>query len=150
MKDKSYSHWFEVSAAPEQVLAAMKNVRAWWGNGIKGNCESAGDSFVYRHKDLHVSTQTVTELTSTRMVWEISESKINFVDDKAEWENTKVIFEIKRSSEKTRVTLTHFGLQPNLECFEACSGGWNHYFAGSLKKLIETGKGEPDPEEFSR
>jgi hypothetical protein len=41
--------------------------------------------------------------------------------------------------------MTHVGLSPALECYDNCSGGWGFYFNRSLRKLITTGVGEPDP-----
>lgn len=84
-----------------------------------------------------------------KLVWSVLDARINFVQDKSEWNNTEVIFEIKTNKNQTVVTLTHKGLVPKLECFSDCSEGWKHYFQGSLKKLIETGVGEPDPVNFS-
>ena len=43
--------------------------------------------------------------------------------------------------------MTHVGLVPALQCFSDCSGGWGFYFSQSLRKLLTTGKGEPDPKE---
>ncbi len=39
----------------------------------------------------------------------------------------------------------HVGLVPDVECFGACSMGWLHYVNGSLRSLITTGVGLPDP-----
>jgi hypothetical protein len=44
-------------------------------------------------------------------------------------------------------TVAHRGLVPEFECFEACSSAWGFYVNGSLKRLITTGRGEPNPEE---
>jgi len=36
---------------------------------------------------------------------------------------------------------------PEYECFTICSNAWGSYINGSLKKLIATGKGSPNPKE---
>lgn len=150
MKKENYTHSFEVDKQANQVFAALTNVHAWWGEGIKGKSEKPGDSFFYKHKEFHTSRQTLTELIpNKKLVWDVTDSKINFVQNKSEWENTKVIFDIVEKGKKTTVTITHSGLTPKLECYDGCSGGWNQYFGESLKKLIETGKGSPDPKSFS-
>jgi hypothetical protein len=41
------------------------------------------------------------------------------------------------------VRLTHVGLVPSVECYQACSGGWSSYLLGSLHDLITTGQGDP-------
>ena len=54
-------------------------------------------------------------------------------------------FEIARKGDKTEVRFTHFGLVPAYECFNVCSDAWGKYIRGSLRDLITTGKGQPNP-----
>jgi len=143
---KSYTTSFTVAQSPEQVFAAISNPRNWWGQGIEGDTDRPGGQFLYRHVPFHVSTQTITEFVpNKKLVWKISQSNLSFAELKSEWDRTEVIFEIAKAGDKTKLTVTHAGLVPQLECFENCSDGWNYYLNQSLKKLIETGKGEPDP-----
>jgi hypothetical protein len=39
------------------------------------------------------------------------------------------------------------GLVPAYECYDVCSNAWGQYITGSLRKLITTGTGEPNPVE---
>lgn len=150
MKGDDFTISFTVSQSPEEVFQAINNVRGWWGGGIVGNTDKVGDIFRYKHKTFHVSTQKITELVpGKKVVWHIQDGLINFVKNKSEWDGTDIVFEIDQKDNRTTVNLTHIGLTPKLECFEDCSGGWKHYFGGSLKKLITTGSGEPDPKEYS-
>jgi hypothetical protein len=48
-----------------------------------------------------------------------------------------------RSPSVTRLHFEHDGLIPELQCYRICERGWSHYLKTSLKKLVETGKGEP-------
>jgi hypothetical protein len=48
-------------------------------------------------------------------------------------------------SYSTSLWFTHVGLVPDVECFGACSTAWLHYVNGSLRSLITTGEGLPDP-----
>jgi hypothetical protein len=61
-----------------------------------------------------------------------------------EWNGTKMIFEISKQDNKTKLEITHFGLVPEFECFDACSKGWTHYLQNSLLPLIISGIGKPD------
>ena len=150
MTQKNFTSSFTVSQPPEQVFAAINNVRGWWSQGLKGESNKPGGEFIYQHKQIHHSTQKVTELTpSKRVAWHVTSGNLNFVEDKAEWAGTDILFDIEPTNGKTKVTMTHRGLTPKLECFEACSGGWQYYFSDSLRKRIETGKGEPDPTAFT-
>ncbi len=143
---KSYTTSFTVAQKPSQVFAAITHPQRWWGEGITGETAKLGGSFVYRHNPFHVSTQTLTEyVPQKKVVWAISQSHLSFVDKKTEWDGTEVIFDIAELGDKTKLTVTHAGLVPQFQCYDNCSGGWNFYLNDSLKKLIETGKGEPDP-----
>jgi hypothetical protein len=39
------------------------------------------------------------------------------------------------------------GLAPDVECFDSCSNAWGFYITGSLRNLIASGQGEPNPRE---
>ncbi len=150
MTNASYKTSFTVAQSPKQVFAAITNPRAWWGEGISGDTDKLGGEFVYRHGKIHLSKQKITELVpDKKLVWKIFQSELNFVDHKSEWDGTEVIFEIGKNGAKTELKVTHAGLVPQFECFEGCSSGWNFYLNDSLRKLIETGRGEPDPKSKS-
>jgi hypothetical protein len=80
-------------------------------------------------------------------VWHISNSRVNFVKDKTEWDGTEIVFEITKKANKTQLRFTHTGLVPTIECYGDCSGAWGFYINDSLRSLITTGKGEPNKKE---
>ena len=80
------------------------------------------------------------------MVWLVTDSNLNFIADKQEWTNTKIIFEISKHDKETQINFTHYGLVPEVECFNECTKGWN-YYTGSLFKLLTQGKGVPELKE---
>ncbi|MGH7441529.1 MAG: SRPBCC family protein, partial [bacterium] len=146
MGNQDFSVAFTVGQSPAEVYTAVKNVRGWWWEGLEGRSGKVGDEFTYRYEDLHRSTQKVTELVpGRRVVWTVTKSALSFVKDTAEWDGTRLIFEISIKSGKTELRMTHVGLTSALECFDACVKGWTYYFTQSLKRLITTGKGRPEP-----
>jgi hypothetical protein len=148
MKDQNLNHSFTVDQTPEEAFAAINNVRGWWSGDIEGSTDKLGAEFTYRYKDIHYSKQKIAELVpGKRVVWLVQDSYLSFVEDKTEWNGTKVIFEISKKGSKTEVRFTHVGLVPDHECFKACSGAWSFYVTGSLKNLIATGTGEPNKKE---
>jgi hypothetical protein len=134
-----------VDETPQEAFNAINNVRGWWTGEIEGNTEKLNDEFTYRYKDFHYSKQKVTELIpGKKVVWLITDSKLNFIKDKSEWTGTKIIFEISEKDGKTEIRFSHLGLG---ECFDACSNAWGDYINNSLRKLITTGKDQPDKKE---
>jgi hypothetical protein len=77
----------------------------------------------------------------------VAEASLNFVKDKDEWNGTDIVFEITATQGKTELRFTHVGLVPAFECYGGCSGAWGFYVGESLRSLITTGKGEPNPRE---
>lgn len=144
MPEKNYSVHFVFDASPGEVFDAVTNVRGWWSENLQGSSRDLHDEFIYRYKDMHVSRQRLVEVVpGKRVVWLVTEATLTFVKDQHEWVNTRVVFDISREGDKTRLVFTHEGLTPSCECYDACFGGWNHYTA-SLEKLIRTKQGNPD------
>jgi activator of Hsp90 ATPase-like protein len=146
--DRYLSHRFTVEKTPTEVFAAINNVRGWWSGEIDGGTQKLGDEFTYRYEDIHYSKQRITEsIPGKKVVWLVLESSLNFIEDKKEWNGTKITFEIARKGGKTEVHFTHVGLVPESECYGACFSAWGSYINGSLRGLITRGKGSPNPKE---
>jgi uncharacterized protein YndB with AHSA1/START domain len=139
---------FTVDQTPEEVFAAVNNVREWWSGEIDGRTDKLGEEWTYRYKDVHRTTQKITELVPDKKVaWHVTDAQLNFVKDKTEWNGTDIVFEITPKDGKTELRFTHVGLIPAFECYDGCSGAWGFYINNSLRNLITKGKGEPNPKE---
>ncbi|AWK06930.1 ATPase [Flavobacterium crocinum] len=134
-----------VNQSPEEVFKAVQNVRGWWSEEIEGKTANLNDEFDYHYEDVHRCKIKLTEvIPNQKIVWFIEHNYFKFTEDKTEWTGTKPTFEIQQKEGKTELTFTHFGLVPEYECFDICRDAWTNYIQNSLKKLIETGKGEPN------
>ena len=139
---------YQVDQTPDEVFAAVTDVRGWWSGDIQGDTDKLGAECTYRNEDVHWSKQRITELVSgKRVVWQVLDSYLSFVKDTAEWNGSKVVFDIARKGSKTELRFTHVGLVPEHECFDTCSNAWGFYINDSLRRLIATGKGEPNERE---
>jgi hypothetical protein len=148
MSKENYTTSFTVDQLPEEVFAAVNNVRGWWSGEIEGNTDKPGAAFTYRYHDLHRSTQKITEFVpGKKVVWHIQDARIEFVKHNTEWNGTDVVFEIARKGNKTELRFTHAGLVPGFECYGKCAGAWGFYINESLKSLITTGNGGSNPNE---
>jgi hypothetical protein len=128
MANKNYTTAVTVDQSPAEVYAAVNNVRGWWSGEIDGRTDKLGAEFTYRYQDLHRSTQKITELVpGKKVVWHVVDARINFVNDKKEWNGTDVVFEIAKKGDKTELRFTHVGLRPTIECYGKCAGAWGFY-----------------------
>jgi len=145
MNTKDFTATFLVDQSPEEAFDAIINVNGWWtGNpGIEGSTDKINDEFTYRYEPYHYSKQKITELIpGKKVVWLVTDSNINFVEDKQEWTGTKISFEITKQDDQTQVKFTHIGLLPDIECYNDCSNAWGGYIQNSLRSLITEGKGQ--------
>lgn len=141
MTSNNFSISILVEQTPAEVFRALRNPEQWWPGEIKGSAQNLNDEFTYRYEDFHSSTQRVIEMIPDRtVVWLVTDSVINYVDDKREWTGTKVVFDIVALDAGTELRFTHIGLEPSVECYESCSNAWSRIINESLLELITTGK----------
>ena len=147
MKNNNHTITILVDQTPTEVFNAVNNVRGWWSKGIKGDTTHLNDEFIFEVKGVHYSRQKLVEfIPGKKVAWLITESNIQFVEDTNEWTGTKVIFEIDKKENQTRLVFTHEGLVPGVACYESCAPAWTAYIQHSLYNLITTGKGDPNLE----
>lgn len=66
-----------------------------------------------------------------------------------EWKSTFLKWNIFPQGDKTRISFVHEGLEPNLDCFEVCEAGWDHYFVTCLKNYLDK-EGNTDSSKLKR
>ena len=148
MTNQDFTTTFSVEQSPEKVFNAITNVRGWWSEEIEGATDKLGAEFIYHYEDVHRCKMKITEFVpGERIVWLVLDNYFNFTEDKTEWKDTQVIFEVSRKGDKSEIRFTHAGLVPKYECFHVCSNAWGSYINGSLRSLITTGKGKPNQKE---
>lgn len=145
MEEQNYHIRLLVDATPNEVFRKINAVTRWWTEHLTGKSENLNDLFTVKFDDVHVSTQKIIEIIpDQKIAWLVTDSNLNFIQKKDEWTNTKICFEISAVNAQTQIDFTHFGLGPQIECFNACSQGWDYYIKGSLFKLLTEGKGTPE------
>jgi hypothetical protein len=137
-----------VDQTPEEVFDAINNPRGWWSEEIEGSTDKLNAGFNYHYRDVHISKMKITELIPGKKVaWLVMDNHFNFTKDNSEWTGNKIIFEITEKDNKTQLQFTQVGLVPAYECYDICSDAWSNYINNSLRNLITTGKGQPNPKE---
>ncbi len=69
---------------------------------IDGRTDKLGESGRARYKDVHRTTQKITELVPDKKVaWHVTDAQLNFVKDETEWNGTDIVFEIAPKDGKT-------------------------------------------------
>ncbi|MEU6237051.1 SRPBCC domain-containing protein [Kitasatospora sp. NPDC047058] len=132
-------HRIGATASPDAVYAALTTVdglAGWWTEDTSGDAGVGGVvrfRFIPGGFDMKVLDARPGEL----VLWEV-------VDGPEEWIGTRVTFELKQEGDYTIVLFRHEGWREQVEFMHHCSTKWATYLM-SLKRLVETGKGEPAP-----
>lgn len=144
MKNQDYTAIITVDNSIQDTFKSINSVTKWWTDDLTGSSQKLNDEFTVQFGDIHRTGQKIIEfIPDKKVVWMVTESRLNFIKDKEEWKNTKISFELSRQGDRTQIHFTHIGLVPEVECFKACSKGWDYYINGSLFKLLTEGKGTP-------
>lgn len=145
-----YTTTITVDRTPEEVYAAITDVRGWWSQTIVGDHTRVGDEFVQHAAGLHWARLRVAEAELGRsVVWKVLDSLFTFVEEAAEWRGTEIRFDLTPTPEGTRVLFTHVGLFEGQQCYGVCANAWAGYIGGSLRDLILTGTGAPNVDDVA-
>lgn len=141
MENKNYTTTIEVAQSAKEVFNAISDVTKWWSKDFEGNSTKLNDEFIINHPNQHYSKQKLIEVVpNKKVVWLVTESKLDWIkNNKEEWTNTKMIFEISTKGDKTVLHFTHEGLVPEKECYAMCEKGWNIVIKDWLLHLITVG-----------
>lgn len=138
---KNYTYSFTTSKSPKEIFELLLNVEKWWSGiyeeTITGSSQKPNDEFSFSAGGgMHFSKQKLVDLIpEKRIVWQVMESNLSFLNNPKEWENTKLIFDILVTENGTQVIFTHEGLKPQIECYDQCSNAWTQYLHNLKNKL---------------
>ncbi|MFJ9810333.1 SRPBCC domain-containing protein [Streptomyces sp. NPDC101158] len=132
-------HRIGVLSSPDAVYAALTTVEGladWWTEETEGDTGTGG-VIRFRFEAGGFDMKVLEARPDERVVWEV-------VDGPEEWIGTRVRFDLKEEDGFTIVLFRHEGWKEPVEFMYHCSTKWA-IFLMSLKRLVETGKGEPAP-----
>src|SRR4030095_15766954 len=117
MKKQDYHISITVDATSNEAFESINSVSKWWTENLEGSSNQLNDEFTVRFGDINYSKQKLVEIVpNKKVVWLVTDSKLNFIKDKQEWTNTKISFEISNHDNKTQIHFAHIGLVPEIEC----------------------------------
>lgn len=141
MKTENFSYSFTSPKTADAIFKCLLDVRQWWSGlheeTITGESRQPGDEFAFEAGGgMHYTRQKLVELIpAKRIVWLVTESKLTFIEDQSEWNGTRISFDLKDEDGRTRVSFTHEGLVPEIDCYSNCSSAWTAYL-DNLKKAL--------------
>ena len=143
MVDILHKVGIEASSVTEayKALTAPEGLSAWWAAGTTGDSERIGGLIKFRFGERGGFDMKVLALQPARRVlWQV-------VEGPAEWIGTTISFDLRQEGDWTLIFFKHQGWKEPVEFMHHCSTKWA-VFLISLKALLETGKGAPNPNDF--
>lgn len=144
MDHKDYTASITVNADAKTAQEAISKVPEWWTAGYTGNSEKLNDVFTVTFGETFVTFKVTEVVQDKRVVWKVTDCYLHWQNDKKEWNDTEVAWDIASKDNSTSITMTHVGLVPEVECYENCREGWDFYIHESLFKLLTQHKGLAD------
>ncbi len=144
MEQKNYQCSISAAVTPAAAFDGIANVGAWWAKNFKGRATTSGDTFRVEFGTTWVDFEIGEAIPGKRVVWNVTGCYLHWLKDKTEWTGTSVEWDISSNSGVTQIDMTHVGLFPGVECYEACEVGWSGHIKGSLQNLLTTGVGQPE------
>ncbi len=140
-------HKVGIKARAEEVYKALTTrdgLAGWWTTNTRGEGNVAGGAIDFRFSvdgvEMGGCEVKVLELAAGRQVlWQV-------VGGPAEWIGTRIAFELRQQGEYCIVLFKHQGWKEPVEFMHHCSTKWA-IFMMSLKALVESGKGAPNPDD---
>jgi uncharacterized protein YndB with AHSA1/START domain len=146
MKQEDYHSSITANISATEAVERIGRVSDWWTAGVQGNSRNVGDAFTVRFGETFVTFKVVEVIPDKRIVWLVTDCNLHWIKNRTEWKGTKVAWDVLPENGVSRISMTHFGLVPGMECYNDCTSGWNFYVTESLFKLLTAGKGLPDRE----
>jgi hypothetical protein len=141
MKKQDYRKTILTDVTSEEAFGNIVSVRNWWTSSFKGSAEKLNDEFDVRFGKTTVNFKVTESVPFRKLVWLVTDCNLDWLNDKKEWKDTKIVWNLIKEKNKTKIEMTHVGLVPGIECYEDCEDGWNRYIGDSLPKLLSSGKG---------
>jgi uncharacterized protein YndB with AHSA1/START domain len=119
-----------------RALTTIEGLSGWWTNDTQGDC-NVGGVIQFRFGAGGFDMKVLELDPARRVLWQV-------VAGPEEWIDTRVSWELRKEDDYTIVLFKHQGWKESVEFMHHCTTKWA-VFLLSLKSLLETGKGAPNP-----
>ena len=143
MEKKNFHTAIKVNASAEAAMKKIGEVNKWWAKKVKGRSQKLNDKFTVDFGTTWVDFRITELIPAKKVVWQVTDCNLQWINNKKEWNDTEVVFEISKKKNVAQIDFTHVGLIPSFECYKDCETGWTEHVTDSLVKFINEGKGMP-------
>lgn len=121
-----------------QALTTREGLANWWTKDTTGD-GAEGGVLGFRFEPGGFDMKVMETHPPERVLWEV-------IDGPEEWVGTQISWDLRTEGEFTIVLFAHRGWREPAEFMYHCSTKWATFLM-SLKALLETGTGNPAPDD---
>jgi len=157
MNQQNFHCSIVVPATAREAFEKIGRVWDWWAINFKGCAKGfqgsmgapeagslQGQAFTVHFARTTWSRMEIVEVVPDQFIlWKVADCYLPIFKDPYLWKNNFIAWNISPEGDSTRITMTHIGLIPGMECYKDCSKGWSFYVGESLYKLLTEGRGLP-------
>lgn len=114
---------------------------SWWTE-MTSVVKKIGDKTTAKFEDGTTWSFEVTSIEKNKLI-EFNCYEANHIhlvttpEMRSEWKNTTLRFEIIPRGAETDIHFTHLGLTPEVNCYDICCTGWDHFFGSAFKAYLD-------------
>lgn len=142
-KSQDFTCTITANVSPREAAEKIGRVSEWWAKHTEGSTSALNDQFTVRFGDTFVTFKITEAIPDKRITWHVTDCYLHWQNDKTEWNDTDVIFDLVPVGKDTRINFRHRGLVPEVECYNMCVEGWTGHVTKSLLNFLNDGKGQP-------
>ena len=120
-----------------KAVTTRDGLAGWWTTNTQGEGNAVGDVVKFRFGAGGFDMKVLELQPAKAVLWQV-------VDGPPEWIGTKVSWQHRQEGDYVIELFKHQGWKEPVEFMHHCSTKWAMYLM-SLKALVETGSGKPDP-----
>lgn len=120
-----------------RALTTRDGLAGWWTSNTQGEGNQVGNIIEFRFGAGGFDIKVAGLTPPANVLWKVTAGP-------EEWLSTTISFELKQDGDYIIVLFKHMDWKEPVEFMHHCSTKWA-IFLMSLKSLIETGSGTPDP-----
>jgi len=140
---QDYRSSIVANVTAEEAYEKIARINEWWAMNFEGSARNTDDTFTIHFGDTRVDFKITEAIPGKKSNLYVTDCWLPWLNDKTEWTGTEVVFELSQEGDSTKIDVTHVGLTPDIECYNGCKQGWDHFIKLSLLKFLNEGQGMP-------
>ena len=125
------------------AVATISGLRTWWIGDAPASTGEHHDTRIEWAPGSWTTMRLDRLVPAGEVEWRVADQHDVNLPRPDEWVGTSLRFVLEGEGGRTRLTFTHRGLAPALECHGMCASGWDHFLRRSLRQLLTAGAGAP-------